>query len=129
MTKFFSLVSDQPFSLPIERQKSSIPKAGTEETWVYPSPQMFWNAMLRKGWRWKEADMTPDVMVQKPLTFRGFLWLTFVTVIYWDWDVTICVCYDYKLYWQKNLLWLVLTEAGFWWELRKRKVPKIGDLI
>jgi len=24
---------------------------------------MFWNAMLRKGWRWKEADMTPEVMV------------------------------------------------------------------
>ena len=55
---------DQPFELPTERQKSSIPKAGTEETWTYPSPQMFWNAMLRKGWRWKGADMTPDVMVK-----------------------------------------------------------------
>lgn len=53
---------DQPFPLPTERQKSSIPKAGTDETWQYPSPQMFWNAMLRKGWRWKEADMTPEVM-------------------------------------------------------------------
>ena len=55
---------DQPFPLPVERQKSSIPKAGTDETWVYPSPQMFWNAMLRKGWRWKEedADMNPNTM-------------------------------------------------------------------
>merc|ERR1712107_796942 len=44
---------DQPFDLPIDRQKSTIPKAGTEETWVYPSQQMFWNAMLGKGWRWK----------------------------------------------------------------------------
>lgn len=47
---------DQPFELPIDRQKSSIPKAGTNETWVYPSPQMFWNAMLRKGWRWKDEE-------------------------------------------------------------------------
>jgi len=54
---------DQPFPLPIDRVKSSIPKAGTEETWVYPSPQMFWNAMLRKGWRWKEEEtMNQDTM-------------------------------------------------------------------
>ena len=26
-------------------------------TWVYPSPQMFYNAMLRKGWRPDEEDM------------------------------------------------------------------------
>ncbi len=63
MITVFVKYADQPFALPTERQKSNIPKAGTEETWVYPSPQMFWNAMLRKGWRWKEADMTPDVMV------------------------------------------------------------------
>jgi cytochrome c heme-lyase len=54
---------DQPFTLPTERQKSTIPKAGTSDTWVYPSPQMFWNAMLRKGWRWREEDsMNPDTM-------------------------------------------------------------------
>jgi len=53
----------QPFTLPTDRQTSSIPKAGTEnEKWVYPSPQMFWNAMLRKGWRWKESDIGPDEM-------------------------------------------------------------------
>lgn len=49
---------DQPFDLPTERQVSSIPKAGEGNTnWVYPSPQMFWNAMLRKGWRWKDDDL------------------------------------------------------------------------
>lgn len=47
---------DQPFSLPTERQVSTIPKAGTEnDFWVYPSQQvclqMFiksdtWNKML-----------------------------------------------------------------------------------
>jgi cytochrome c heme-lyase len=52
----------QPFPLPTERQKSSIPKAGTNETWVYPSQQMFWNAMLRKGWRWGPDDIKQEDM-------------------------------------------------------------------
>ena len=55
---------DQPFPLPTDRQKSSIPKSGGNEgeTWTYPSQQMFWNAMLRKGWRWKDDDVTQDTM-------------------------------------------------------------------
>lgn len=51
---------DQPFPLPTQRQVSSIPRAmpdGSTEFWVYPSQQMFWNAMLRKGWRWKDEDI------------------------------------------------------------------------
>lgn len=51
---------DQPFPLPTERQMSNIPKVtpdGSKEFWVYPSQQMFWNAMLRKGWRWKNEDI------------------------------------------------------------------------
>nr|XP_006815139.1 PREDICTED: cytochrome c-type heme lyase-like [Saccoglossus kowalevskii] len=48
---------DQPFLLSTDRQVSGIPKAGDKsEKWVYPSPQMFWNAMLRKGWRWKKIS-------------------------------------------------------------------------
>ena len=36
--------------LPTERVQSSIPKAGTlDGTWLYPSPQMFWNALVRKS--------------------------------------------------------------------------------
>ena len=42
-------VPGQPFSLSTERQVSSIPKADNEgERWVYPSEQMFFNAMVRK---------------------------------------------------------------------------------
>lgn len=48
---------DQPFPLPTDRVISNIPKAGTDENWVYPSQQMFWNAMLRKGWRWKDEEI------------------------------------------------------------------------
>ncbi|KAM3860450.1 holocytochrome c-type synthase [Diretmus argenteus] len=53
---------DQPFPLPISREESRIPRHGTEKNWVYPSEQMFWNAMLRKGWRWREDDLAPQDM-------------------------------------------------------------------
>lgn len=55
---------DQPFSLPINRQVSTIPRGGTDksENWVYPSQQMFWNAMLRKGWKWQDDEVQPHDM-------------------------------------------------------------------
>lgn len=56
---------DQPFPLPKDRQVSSIPKVtedGAKQFWVYPSQQMFWNAMLRKGWRWKKDDLNQHDM-------------------------------------------------------------------
>lgn len=54
---------DQPFPLPTEREISTIPKSeGDGDFWVYPSAQMFWNAMLRKGWRWKDDDLSPKDM-------------------------------------------------------------------
>lgn len=56
---------DQPFALPTDRQTSTIPKVtedGTVQFWQYPSQQMFWNAMLRKGWRWKNEDVSQKDM-------------------------------------------------------------------
>ncbi|XP_053388555.1 holocytochrome c-type synthase-like, partial [Mercenaria mercenaria] len=53
---------DQPFPLSTDREVSGIPRAGTEDNWVYPSQQMFWNAMLRKGWRWKEDEISQNDM-------------------------------------------------------------------
>jgi hypothetical protein len=40
---------NQKGDLSKQRVASSIPKGGSEGTWLYPSPQMFWNAMQRKG--------------------------------------------------------------------------------
>jgi len=57
--------ADQPFPLPTDRQTSTIPKVtedGTVQFWQYPSQQMFWNAMLRKGWRWKTEDVSQKDM-------------------------------------------------------------------
>ncbi|CAI5776709.1 cytochrome c-type heme lyase [Podarcis lilfordi] len=53
---------DQPFPLSTVREESTIPRASSEQKWVYPSEQMFWNAMLRKGWRWKDDDIKPEDM-------------------------------------------------------------------
>ncbi|XP_014258327.1 cytochrome c-type heme lyase isoform X2 [Cimex lectularius] len=57
---------DQPFPLSTERQVSNIPKAVKQDEkdthWVYPSAQMFWNAMLRKGWRWRDDQLSQKDM-------------------------------------------------------------------
>ncbi|KAK2510160.1 hypothetical protein MC885_021664 [Smutsia gigantea] len=54
--------ADQPFPLSTVREESSIPRADSEKKWVYPSEQMFWNAMLRKGWKWKDEDISQKDM-------------------------------------------------------------------
>lgn len=53
---------DQPFPLSVSREESSIPRSNSEKHWVYPSEQMFWNAMLKKGWRWRKDDLAPHDM-------------------------------------------------------------------
>ncbi|XP_077134431.1 holocytochrome c-type synthase isoform X2 [Ranitomeya variabilis] len=57
-----SPASDQPFPLSVSREESTIPRSNTDKNWVYPSEQMFWNAMLRKGWKWKDDDLKPEDM-------------------------------------------------------------------
>ena len=54
--------ADQPFPLPTNRQKSSIPRSGTEDNWVYPSQQMFYNALRRKGWEFGPDDLEQSDM-------------------------------------------------------------------
>jgi len=49
----------QKMKLSVERAISTIPRGGdpNEKIWVYPSEQMFFNAMRRKNWDPKEQDM------------------------------------------------------------------------
>lgn len=42
------LTSENPADLSSSRVASSIPRADTNTTWLYPSPQMFYNALRRK---------------------------------------------------------------------------------
>ena len=51
----------EALNLSKEREKSSIPKTGSENTWVYPSPQQFYNALLRKN-KDPEADSMDAVV-------------------------------------------------------------------
>ena len=55
------------------RQNSSIP-AGNESQplWVYPSEQMFYNAMKRKGWSPKEDDMPAVVAIHNAVNERAW---------------------------------------------------------
>ena len=54
--------SGQQLSLSQERVKSTIPRGSAEGEWVYPSEQMFFNAMIRKGWKFKEEELKPEDM-------------------------------------------------------------------
>ncbi|KIJ65661.1 hypothetical protein HYDPIDRAFT_110800 [Hydnomerulius pinastri MD-312] len=61
---------DQSVPLPTERTLSSIPRpvdAGKKETWEYPSPQQFYNALVRKGWE------TPAEHVETMVEIHNFL--------------------------------------------------------
>ncbi|KAJ3065536.1 hypothetical protein HDU98_011116 [Podochytrium sp. JEL0797] len=50
---------DQKEPLSVDREISTIPMAGKHDgkMWVYPSEQMFYNAMKRKNWTPQERDM------------------------------------------------------------------------
>ena len=51
----------QSIALPVAREESTIPR-DDEGRWEYPSPQQFYNALVRKGWETPEEHV--EVMVQ-----------------------------------------------------------------
>ena len=54
--------------LPTERTSSSIPRSTDSGTvWEYPSPQQFYNALVRKGWE------TPEEHVETMVEIHNFL--------------------------------------------------------
>eukprot|EP00048_Salpingoeca_helianthica_P016488 m.232561 g.232561 ORF g.232561 m.232561 type:complete len:241 (-) comp18778_c0_seq1:86-808(-) len=62
---------NQKETLSTKRETSTIPKGEVNpdhqskdsQNWEYPSPQMFYNAMLRKGWNPSEGDMNTIVNI------------------------------------------------------------------
>ena len=54
----------QTMGLSTDREVSTIPRASenSDDKWVYPSEQMFYNAMIRKGWKLEKDDLSPSVM-------------------------------------------------------------------
>jgi cytochrome c heme-lyase len=60
----------QRAKLSVDRERSTIPKSGSNGgTWTYPSPQMFYNALVRKNKAddVEEADMDSVVMVHNAM--------------------------------------------------------------
>ena len=74
---------EQKIPLPTERVSSTIPKGGAdgETTWTYPSPQMFWNSLARKGklGDTKEEDMETVVAIHNNMN-EG----TWAKVLEWE---------------------------------------------
>jgi hypothetical protein len=58
--------SNQAIDLPLERTESSIPRDRSSK-WDYPSPQQFYNALVRKGWE------TPEEHVETMVEIHNFL--------------------------------------------------------
>ncbi|CAO0796857.1 unnamed protein product [Mucor circinelloides] len=55
---------DQKMPLGKERETSTIPRANSDDKlWIYPSEQMFFNAMRRKNWNPEEKDMSVVVPI------------------------------------------------------------------
>lgn len=71
----------QKAALSTERVKSTIPKGGTEGTWLYPSPQMFWNSLVRKGKNdgVNETDVDMVVAIHNEMNER-----TWKQVVRWE---------------------------------------------
>lgn len=64
----------QSTDLSTNRVQSSISKGGTESTWLYPSPQMFWNALVRKNKAdgVQEGDMDMVVSIHNEMNERAW---------------------------------------------------------
>jgi hypothetical protein len=57
---------NQTVDLPLSRTESSIPRDSSAK-WEYPSPQQFYNALVRKGWE------TPEEHVETMVDIHNFL--------------------------------------------------------
>jgi cytochrome c heme-lyase len=72
---------DQPIPLPTHRVVSGIAKGGTDSTWVYPSEQMFYNSLKRKG---KGDDVTPEDVLKMVAIHNNMNEQTWHQVLFWE---------------------------------------------
>lgn len=72
----------QDAALSSHRVRSTIPKGGTDDqTWTYPSPQMFYNALVRKN---KAHDVEASDMDVVVAIHNGMNELTWKRLIEWE---------------------------------------------
>ena len=75
----------QTTDLPTERTASSIPRDGAGN-WEYPSPQQFYNALVRKGWETPEGEIETIVQIHNFLNEKAW-----EEVQKWETEVNKCV--------------------------------------
>ena len=63
---------NQSVELPTSRTESSIPRDDGVR-WEYPSPQQFYNALVRKGWETPEEHVETMVQIHNFLNERAWL--------------------------------------------------------
>lgn len=63
---------NQSVQLPTNRTESSIPRDPAAK-WEYPSPQQFYNALVRKGWETPEEHVETMVEIHNFLNERAWL--------------------------------------------------------
>ncbi|GBF89496.1 cytochrome c heme lyase [Raphidocelis subcapitata] len=76
--------------LSTDRIESNIPKGGTDATWVYPSPQMFYNALKRKGKGQDVREEDMDSVVRAHNTMNEVTWKRVM-----DWEQLHCETCSY----------------------------------
>jgi cytochrome c heme-lyase len=80
-----SRAPSQTVDLPTDRTTSSIPRA-TADNWEYPSPQQFYNALVRKGWETPENEIETMVHIHNFLNEKAW-----EEVQKWEAQVNKCV--------------------------------------
>lgn len=71
----------QTKDLSVHRVQSSISKGGTDSTWIYPSPQMFWNALVRKGKTEGAAEDDMDAIISIHNNMNEATW---EQILFWE---------------------------------------------
>lgn len=64
--------ADQSMALPVSREESTIPR-DEASNWEYPSPQQFYNALVRKGWETPEEHVETMVQIHNFLNEQAWL--------------------------------------------------------
>jgi cytochrome c heme-lyase len=81
----------QTIDLPTERTTSSIPRDAAGN-WEYPSPQQFYNALVRKGWETPENEVETMVQIHNFLNEKAW-----DEVHKWEAQVNKCVYLFHRL--------------------------------
>lgn len=82
---------NQHIALPSDREASTIPRPASPDgsgggVWEYPSPQQFYNALVRKGWETPEEHIETMVQIHNFLNERAW-----DEVVKWEKRVDSCV--------------------------------------